>query len=94
MSNSTFYLIPAEKLAAIESWQQQIIELIKSINQSKAAGGKSHLTAKEFMVAVSIGRSKFDQLIAGNQIRSIKKKRKIYIPATEVERYFEEADNK
>lgn len=93
MNNTVFYLIPAEKLAAIESWQKQIIELIKSNNQPKTAGGKTHLTAKEFMVAVSIGRSKFDQLVAGNQIKSIKKKRKIYIPYTEVERYFREVDN-
>ena len=94
MSNSTFYLIPAEKLAAIESWQQQILELIKNHNNPKPLNGKSYLTAKEFIVAVSIGRSKFDQLIAANQIKSIKKERKIYIPATEVERYFGEADNK
>lgn len=93
MDSQLFYLIPADKLAAIESWQQQIVELIKSNNQSKAAAGKSHLTAKEFMLAVSIGRSKFDQLVAGNQIKSIKKKRKIYIPYTEVERYFREVDN-
>jgi hypothetical protein len=40
------------------------------------------------MQAVHIRRWKFDQLIAGNKIKAIKKKRKIYVLASEIERYF------
>ena len=46
------------------------------------------ITAMEFMQAVRIGRTKFDQLVAANKIRTIKKDRKIYVPVGEVERYF------
>jgi hypothetical protein len=47
-----------------------------------------HITAKEFMVAVRICRTKFDQLVSQNKIRIIKKRRKIYVPTSEVDRYF------
>jgi hypothetical protein len=47
-----------------------------------------HITAKEFMAAVRICRSKFDQLVGQNKIRIIKKRRKIYVPTSEVDRYF------
>jgi hypothetical protein len=40
------------------------------------------------MDAVKIRRWKFDQLIAGNLIKTIKKKRKIYVPESEIQRYF------
>jgi hypothetical protein len=46
------------------------------------------ISALEYMKAVGIKRWKFDQLIAGNKIKTIKKKRKIYVPVEEVKRYF------
>lgn len=50
-----------------------------------------YMTAMEFMQAVRIGRTKFDQLVAANKVKTIKKDRKIYVPAGEVETYFESA---
>lgn len=47
-----------------------------------------HITAKGFMAAVRICRSKFDQLVSENKIRIIRKRRKIYVPTSEVDRYF------
>jgi hypothetical protein len=47
-----------------------------------------YITAKEFMAAVRICRSKFDQLVSVNKIRIIRKRRKIYVPTSEVDRYF------
>jgi len=47
------------------------------------------ITAMEFMQAVRIGRTKFDQLVAARKIRTVKKDRKIYVPVGEVERYFQ-----
>ena len=41
-----------------------------------------------YMNAVGIKRWKFNQLIECNKIRTIKKKRKIYVPTGEVERFF------
>jgi hypothetical protein len=47
------------------------------------------ITAIEFMQSVKIGRTKFDELIAKSKIKTkIKKKRKIYVLASEVDRYF------
>jgi len=40
------------------------------------------------MEAVRIGRTKFDQLVSTGKIRIIKKRRKIYVPVSEVDRYF------
>jgi len=40
------------------------------------------------MAAIRIGRTKFDQLVSGSKIKIIKKRRKIYVPASEVDRYF------
>ena len=48
-----------------------------------------YITAMEFMQAVRIGRTKFDQLVAANKVKTIKKDRKIYVPVGEVERYFQ-----
>jgi excisionase family DNA binding protein len=48
----------------------------------------SYITAKEFMEAVRIKRTKFDQLVAKNKIRILKKGRKIYLPFTEINNYF------
>ncbi len=42
------------------------------------------------MEAIRIGRWKFNQLILENKIRIVKKKRKIYVAITEVERYFKD----
>lgn len=48
-----------------------------------------YITAMEFMQAVRIGRTKFDQLVAANKVKTIKKERKIYVAVGEVERYFQ-----
>lgn len=48
----------------------------------------NNITAVEFMAAVRIKRTKFDRLVAANKIKTIKKKRKIYVPVSEVDRYF------
>lgn len=47
-----------------------------------------NITAIEFMKAVRICRTKFDKLARGNKIRIIKKQRKIYVPMSEIDRYF------
>jgi len=87
----TMILIPKEELEQIKSTQQDILIQIQRLHDSKVSTSKNtgdYLTAKEFMAAIKICRSKFDQLVSENKIRTIKKKRKIYVPSTEVERYF------
>ena len=50
--------------------------------------GARFITAMEFMESVKIKRWKFNQFVGQNKIKAIKKERKIYVLATEVDRYF------
>lgn len=85
----TLVMIPEEELAFIKNIQQEILRQLKE-SHSKEPGGilVKNITAKEFMAAVRIGRTKFDQLVSTSKIRIIKKRRKIYVPVSEVDRYF------
>jgi hypothetical protein len=87
---TSFFLFPQVEIEQLKSTQLQILEAIKTLhsNNNKSAPPPTYLTAVEFMRAVRICRSKFDQLSAGSKIRVIKKKRKLYVPFSEVERYF------
>jgi len=85
----TLFMIPAEELAVLRSSQQEILQQLKQLN-NKATNGLSveYITAKEFMKAVYIGRTKFDQLVNNNKIKVIKKRRKIYVSVNEIKRFF------
>ena len=85
----TLVMITEEDLALLKNTQQEILQQLKELH-SKGPGGVSvkNITAKEFMAAVRIGRTKFDQLVLTSKIRIIKKRRKIYVPVSEVDRYF------
>ena len=82
-----FVLIPEEELDSLKENLQEILRVVKTPEPANGVR-LSHITAKEFMTAVRICRSKFDQLVAAGKISTIKKKRKIYVPLSEVNRYF------
>jgi hypothetical protein len=87
-------MIPAEEWDSLKAVQIKILDCLDQINTERPPVKPNflgYLTAIEFMNAVHIRRSKFDQLVAGNKIKTIKKKRKIYVPASEVERYFSDS---
>jgi hypothetical protein len=90
MQSMNLVMIPETELANLKAIQNEILTQLKNLQPSGASRAISpnHITAKEYMSAVKICRSKFDQLVASNKIKTIKKKRKIYLPATEVDRYF------
>jgi len=85
----TFISIPAAEWTAFKLSIQELVKTTIELKQ-KATGGVAvnHITAKEFMAAVKIGRTKFDKLVNTSRIKVIKKKRKIYVPVSEVNRYF------
>lgn len=87
-------LIPKEELDQIKNNQQQIIELLKQAGQASKGGPRyaEYISAEEFMQECNIKRWKFDQLIAGNLIKTLKKKRKIYVPISEVARFFKDSN--
>ena len=87
-------MIPAEDWEALIQSQKKILDRLDQISHLKLPASpisSGYLTAIEFMNAVQIRRSKFDQLVAGNKIKTIKKKRKIYVPEGEVIRFFNDS---
>lgn len=86
---TTLVTIPAPEWAALELSVQEVVKAIGELKQKNTGGlVVNHITAKEFMAAVKIGRTKFDKLVNTSKIKVIKKKRKIYVPVSEVNRYF------
>lgn len=85
-------VVPEAEWKALLTGQTELIRLVKEWRDSMPAtvSTSPYITAMEFMQAVRIGRTKFDQLVAANKVKTIKKDRKIYVPAGEVERYFED----
>jgi hypothetical protein len=80
-------------LVTVIKGQQDILECLDQLKKETPRPmpiNSGYIPALEYMRAVGIKRWKFDQLIAGNKIRAIKKKRKIYVPVGEVERYFKD----
>lgn len=89
LEGKTLVLIPGEELAQLKGTMEKILATLEQLQPGKQANKtEGFVTAKEFMAAVRIGRTKFDQLVAGRKIQTIKKLRKIYVPVTEVNRYF------
>ena len=76
------------ELNRLQEGQEQILTCLDKMKSPKSAISPEYIPALDFMKAVGIKRWKFDQLIAGNLIKTIKKKRKIYVAVREVERYF------
>ena len=89
MQKMNLVMIPEEELSNLQSTQQEILKQLQSLQLlTSPTVPLRYITAKEFMAAVRICRSKFDQLVSENKIRIIKKRRKIYVPTSEVDRYF------
>ncbi len=89
MQRMNLVMIPQEELYNLQSTQQEILKQLQNLQSlTSPTVPIRHITAKEFMAAVRICRSKFDQLVNQNKIRTIKKRRKIYVPTSEVDRYF------
>jgi hypothetical protein len=84
VEGTSFVLFPQGEIEQLKSMQLQILEAIKTLHFT----GSKSTTTPTYLTAVKICRSKFDQLSATSKIRVIKKKRKLYVPFSEVERYF------
>jgi len=86
-------VLPEEEWNQLRVGQNEILELLKNIRfePRKSTHPYGYMTAIEFMEAVKIRRTKFDQLVHTNRIRTIKKFRKIYVPVSEVDRYFKDS---
>ena len=88
-NTASLIIIPIEELNYLKTTQQEILQQLKELRASSPSPSiAKHVTAKEFMHAVKICRSKFDQLVMESKIKTIKKRRKIYVPVSEIDRYF------
>jgi len=89
MNTASLVIIRIEELNQLKTTQQEILLQLKKLRSiGPNVPTAKHVTAKEFMSAVKICRTKFDQLVIGNKIKTIKKRRKIYVPIAEIDRYF------
>jgi len=87
----TFVMISQKEWNDHKNTQREILQLLKKLNQPVPKNVLiKNITAQEFMDAIRIKRTKFDQLVAENKIKIIKKRRKIYVPVSEIDRYFED----
>jgi len=86
----TLVMISESDLATLIAGQQEILKQLKELRNSGSGASINNITAKEFMSAVRIGRTKFDQLVLSNKIKVIRKRRKLYVPVGEVDRYFKD----
>jgi hypothetical protein len=87
-------IIPVEDWNNLRQEIRQMAELLSALQVAKPASTSAvaspYITAKEFMAAVRICRSNFDKLVQQNKIMTLKKGRKVYVVASEVDRYFRE----
>lgn len=89
-------MIEKEDMEVLKKTQQLILEKLEKITPSGRYFSEvesPYITAGEFMKAVRIRRWKFNCLVGSGKIMMIKKKRKIYVPKGEVERYFQEVND-
>ena len=97
MERSVIHMVvlPEEEWSQFKTSQNEMLAILKDAKNSFKASVSTSLskfiTAKEFMEAVKIRRTKFDQLVQTNRIKIIKKLRKIYVPITEIDRYFNDS---
>ena len=83
-------VVPEADWQKLLQGQAELLRLVQELKGKVPAATTvvPYITAMEFMQAVRIGRTKFDQLVAANKVKTIKKDRKIYVPVGEIKRYF------
>jgi hypothetical protein len=87
----SFLLVGRTEIEAIKNCQFEILKKLNELaktNNNHDDFDSPYVTALEFMKAVRIRRWKFNCLAKSGKIMTMKKKRKIYVPKGEIERYF------
>lgn len=75
----------------VEALENKILQLLDKSQQEKK---KDYLTVKEFMAEIGISRTSFENLRREShpgkfRVNVIKRGGKVYIPSSELERYFQ-----
>lgn len=85
------YVIPINELKMLVEALRKIENDVAEIKEQQQVNFNlqvGYIRPKDFMKAVGIKRTKFNSLVAQNVIKTIKKGRKIYLPFSEIQRYF------
>ena len=83
------FLVLADLVKQMHENQKAIMDKLHNLN-TESPTRSEYITATEFMDALHIRRSKFDELRHQNLIKTLEKGRKIYAPSSEIKRYFED----
>jgi hypothetical protein len=83
------FLVLADLVKQMHENQRAIMDKLHNLN-TESHTSSEYITATEFMDALRIRRSKFDELRHQNLIKTLEKGRKIYVPSSEIKRYFED----
>jgi hypothetical protein len=83
------FLVLADLVKQMHENQRAIMDKLHNLN-TESPTSSEYITATEFMDALRIRRSKFDELRHQNMIKTLEKGRKIYVPSSEIKRYFED----
>src|SRR5450432_2156614 len=89
----SFILVGRQDIESIKKSQQDILNKLDELNKKENPNqvlNSPYVTAIEFMKAVRIRRWKFNCLVSSGKVMTLKKKRKVYVPKGEIERYFHE----
>ena len=71
----TLIMVPQEEWQSVVATQQEILQQLRCLSpQNGERVHPKYITAKQFMDAVSIRRTKFDQLVQASKIKIIKKR--------------------
>jgi excisionase family DNA binding protein len=86
LKQKTVIELPVERFEQLEETSQKILNALQNF---KILPKPDYFTVEEFCEKIKASRWKFEKLRSEHGLKTFKRGRKIYIPAEEVDRYFE-----
>jgi len=86
--DASYVLVSSEQLDRIEKNISKIYALVQDKLNIQGESDNEYITAQEFMDKTFMCRSKFDEMNKMDEIKVIKKGRKLFVLKSEVARYF------
>ncbi|UXX79778.1 helix-turn-helix domain-containing protein [Reichenbachiella carrageenanivorans] len=85
---SQFVMVPKSVFEYLQKSVETILERVENSNRG-SSGQDEYITAQEFMDRAKICRATFDEKRANNEIKVIKRGRKLYLTSDSVRKYIE-----
>ena len=77
--------MPAEDFQQLKETSERILSALQNL---KIVAPTEYVTPQEFMTETKMSRWKFDALRDCGALKAIQRGRKLYVPRTEIQRYF------